>query len=112
LHYYRIHDSNVNGGGYRFSSKHKLLLTFQNNINFYKKLNIRFENDNSINFKKKKSYLCSKIENIIDLNLALQNALTRKNVYKIFKEYIQLVLFKDFSIEEKLIYFYYFFIKS
>lgn len=112
LHYYRIHDNNVNGGTFRYNSKLKLIEIFDNNIYFYKRLKNKFEfclqNNNSLLYNK----IYKDLDEILQLNEAIFTRLTNKHTLKSILIYIKLVLWKELTLNEKLIFFYYLFLKN
>jgi glycosyltransferase involved in cell wall biosynthesis len=110
LHYYRIHSSNVNGGTFRYNSKSKLIKIFQNNIYFYKNLKNKFslKSNNLISYNK----IIIDLDEIIQLNEAVFTALNNKHKFKSILVYFKLILAKELSVNEKLIFFFYLFLKN
>ncbi len=112
LHYYRIHSNNVNGGTFRYNSKIKLIDIFQNNIIFYKRLKNRFEfclqkNNSILNNK-----IIKELNEILYLNEAVFTTLNSKRKLKLILVYLKLILFKELSLNEKIIFFFYLFLKN
>lgn len=110
LHYYRLHDDNVNGGGFRKRDIVSLLEVQKNNIFFYEKMHEFLLNSeiNSDFDKNKVLYSISKLIQIFEYTIV---ALKSKNKIKSIYYYFKSVAFVDFTFTEKAIYLYYFLFK-
>lgn len=112
LHYYRIHASNVNGGGFKYNSKIKLIDIFQNNILFYNRLKSRFEFCLQKNNFSLYNTIQSELDEIIKINETIFTTLKNKRSFNTFLIFIKLILPKELTLKEKMIFFYYLFLKN
>ncbi len=111
LHFYRIHSNNVNGGGFRNRSTNSLLSVQKNNKLFYEKMHFFFRQTGLLTNESKEDILHG-IEHLIKIADLTINSLQNRNRVKSLLSYARYVLFSEFTLMEKLIYFYYFLLKK
>jgi hypothetical protein len=110
LHYYRIHDNNVNGGSFRKRNIESLLLVQKNNIEFYERMYSFFRNANLEKINEADEVL-RKISDLIEIFDLTIVSLKSKNKVKSFISFLKRIAFIELSLMEKAIYFYYMVLK-
>ncbi len=107
LDYYRLHSKNQIGNSFNFSNKNTLINRFNYFQHFYKDMKAFISKDNSIY----SSELNHIVESIIEFWDKLKKVLEKRKYLSAASLYIKYIIKNDFILKEKLLFFYYFFIR-
>ncbi|GBD86467.1 UDP-Glc:alpha-D-GlcNAc-diphosphoundecaprenol beta-1,3-glucosyltransferase WfgD [bacterium BMS3Abin03] len=108
LDYYRIHSKNYVGNQFRFRKKENLLIRLNNSVLFYKDFQKLVSDKLRISSEK----ILNSVRQIILFYEQTINCLKNRKLRICLNNYFNYVLRNEFSIKEKLIYFYYMILKK
>ncbi|GMR25126.1 MAG: glycosyltransferase family 2 protein [Ignavibacteria bacterium] len=108
LDYYRIHSKNYVGNQFRFRKKANLLARLNNSVLFYKDFQKLVTDELRISNEK----ILNSLKQIILFYEQTINCLKNRKLRICLNNYFNYVLRNEFSIKEKLIYFYYMILKK
>lgn len=111
LHTYRIHNDNVNGGSFRKRNIAGVIEVQENNKVFYENMEHYISNNLHKEYRFEKELILKDLRKLIRLHEITINSIISKNKIVSLIKYIQHVLFKELTITEKCIYFYYYILK-
>jgi len=106
LDYYRTHSSNVVGTHFNYRRRKDLIVGFNSKILFYNDLKSCLLNNGFLNRN-----FSEVLERIMFFYSIIINNLEQRNLPNAIKCFWKSVLFKDYNLKEKFIYFYYLVIK-
>lgn len=111
LQYYRIHKNNFIGDKYRYRSKENLIKKIISTICFYEELYAHVCCNKNVNPWFSQNEVLSEINKIINFKKDTLTCINERNILKCIFKYFQNIVGREFNIQEKIVYFYYFLLK-